>query len=77
MLFSSSTLSVAADDAAAIADSLLAIADAVPSSALECSEFDGDGMSVVDMVSRAIAASKSEALRRGDQGGGCGNERRR
>ena len=76
VLFSSSTLSGALDDAAAIADSLLAIADDVPSTAIAGSEFDGDGMSVVEMVSRAIAASKSEARRLVQQGGVSVNDRR-
>ncbi len=39
-------------------------------------EFDGDGLSVVDMVSRAAGASKSEARRLVQQGGVSVNDRK-
>ena len=63
-------------DAAQLADSLLAIAGDVPSTAIAASEFDGDGLSVVDLVSRATGGSKSEARRLVQQGGVSVNDRK-
>ncbi|MCU1383758.1 MAG: tyrosyl-tRNA synthetase [Acidobacteria bacterium] len=59
----------AGGDAARVADSLLSIAGDVPSTAIAASEFDGDGVGVVDLVARATGASKSEARRLVQQGG--------
>jgi tyrosyl-tRNA synthetase len=69
------TLSVG-DDARATADGLLAIADEVPSMTLAAADFDGEGMAVVDVVSRVIAVSKSEARRLVQQGGVSVNDRK-
>jgi tyrosyl-tRNA synthetase len=56
-------------DVTQVADSLLAIAGDVPSTAIAATEFDGDGVGVVDLVSRATGGSKSEARRLVQQGG--------
>jgi tyrosyl-tRNA synthetase len=56
-------------DAAQLADSLLAITADVPSTAIAANEFEGDGLSVVDVVARATGGSKSEARRLVQQGG--------
>jgi tyrosyl-tRNA synthetase len=63
-------------DAAQLADSLLAIAGDVPSTAIAASEFDGDGLTVVDVVARALGGSKSEARRLVQQGGVSVNDRK-
>jgi tyrosyl-tRNA synthetase len=76
VLFTASVLNVAAQDAANLADTLLAIADDVPSVSISGAEFEGDGLSVIDMVSRAAAASKSEARRLVQQGGVSVNDRK-
>jgi tyrosyl-tRNA synthetase len=63
-------LSAAGADRARIADTLLAIADDVPSTKVAGTDFDGAGVAVVDVVTRAgLAASKSEARRLLQQGG--------
>jgi len=67
------TESVHAED---VANSLLAIADGVPSMSIAGAEFEGDGLTVVDMVSRAAGASKSEARRLVQQGGVSVNDRK-
>jgi tyrosyl-tRNA synthetase len=69
-------LSVGATESAGLADSLLAIADDVPSMAIAASEFDGDGVNVVDLVARVTAVSKSEARRLVQQGGVSVNDRK-
>ena len=69
VLFGASALSGGVGDAASVADSLLAIADDVPSTAIAAAEFDGDGLGIVDLVARVIGASKSEARRLVQQGG--------
>jgi tyrosyl-tRNA synthetase len=76
VLFTASVLNVAAQDAAGVADKLLSIADDVPSVSIAGTEFDGDGLTVVDMVSRATGASKSEARRLVQQGGVSVNDRK-
>ncbi len=76
VLFSSSTLSGAAEDAGTVADRLLAIAGEVPSTAIAASEFDASGVSVVELVARATGASKSEARRVVQQGGVSINDRK-
>jgi tyrosyl-tRNA synthetase len=72
----STNLSVSMTESVLVADSLLAIADDVPSTTIAASEFDGDGLSVVDMVSRAAGTSKSEARRLVQQGGVSVNDRK-
>jgi tyrosyl-tRNA synthetase len=64
------------EDAARAADSLLAIAGDVPSAAMPASDFDGAGMSLVDVVARVTAVSKSEARRLVQQGGVSVNDRK-
>ena len=76
VLFGASALSGGVGDAASVADSLLAIADDVPSTAIAAAEFDGDGLGIVDLVARVIGASKSEARRLVQQGGVSVNDRR-
>jgi tyrosyl-tRNA synthetase len=76
VLFSASVLNVSVDEAIAAADQLLAIADDVPSLSMSGAEFDGDGVTVVEMVSRAAGASKSEARRLVLQGGVSVNDRK-
>ena len=76
VLFTASVADVAASDAAGVADMLLRIVDDVPSMSIAGAEFEGDGVSVVDMVSRAAGASKSEARRLVQQGGVSVNDRR-
>jgi len=76
VLFTASVSSVTAQDAAGVADTLLGIVDDVPSMSIAGVEFDGDGLSVVDMVSRAAGASKSEARRLVQQGGVSVNDRK-
>jgi tyrosyl-tRNA synthetase len=76
VLFGAATLSDVAGDAGAVADRLLAIAGDVPSAAMASAEFDGAGMSVVDLVARATGASKSEARRLVQQGGVAVNDRK-
>jgi tyrosyl-tRNA synthetase len=75
VLFGAST-SDAAVDAAQLADNLLAIADDVPSTTIAASDFDGDGMGVVDVVARVTAVSKSEARRLVQQGGVSVNDKK-
>jgi len=72
----STNLSVSMTESVLVADRLLAIADDVPSTTIAASEFDGDGLSVVDMVSRAAGTSKSEARRLVQQGGVSVNDRK-
>jgi tyrosyl-tRNA synthetase len=69
-------LSVNLTESVRVADSLLAIVDDVPSMSIAGVEFDGDGVSIVDMVSRAAGASKSEARRLVQQGGVSVNDRK-
>jgi len=76
VLFTASVADVAGSDAAGVADMLLGIVDDVPSMSIAGAEFEGDGVSVVDMVSRAAGASKSEARRLVQQGGVSVNDRR-
>ena len=76
VLFSASTRTGDAADAASLADSLLAIADDVPSTTMAGTEFDGNGMNVVDVVARVLGASKSEARRLVQQGGVSVNDRK-
>jgi tyrosyl-tRNA synthetase len=76
VLFTASVSNVTAQDAAGVADTLLGIVDDVPSMSIAGVEFDGDGLSVVDMVSRAAGASKSEARRLVQQGGVSVNDRK-
>jgi tyrosyl-tRNA synthetase len=65
-----------AGDAARLADSLLAIVADVPSTTMAAVDFDGAGVSVVDVVARVIGASKSEARRLVQQGGVSMNDRK-
>jgi tyrosyl-tRNA synthetase len=74
VLFSASTSD--AVDEAQLADNLLAIADDVPSTTIAASDFDGDGMGVVDVVARVTAVSKSEARRLVQQGGVSVNDKK-
>ena len=76
VLFGASALSGEGVDVSRLADRLLAIADDVPSTAMAGIEFDGDGMSIVDVVARVIGASKSEARRLVQQGGVSVNDRK-
>jgi tyrosyl-tRNA synthetase len=76
VLFTASVSNVTAQTAADVADTLLGIADDVPSMSIPGIEFDGEGLSVVDMVSRAAGASKSEARRLVQQGGVSVNDRK-
>jgi tyrosyl-tRNA synthetase len=76
VLFGASTLSGVDDDAATVADRLLAIAGDVPSTAIAASEFDGAGVGIVDIVARVTSASKSEARRVVQQGGVSVNDRK-
>ena len=76
VLFGASTLSGAADDAAAVADSLLAIAGDVPSTAIAAAEFDAGGVAIVDLVARATGGSRSDARRVVQQGGVSVNDRK-
>src|SRR3954470_15102817 len=76
VLFGAATLSGEDGNAASLADRLLAIAGDVPSTAIAAAEFDGDGLSVVDVVSRVVGASKSEARRLVQQGGVSVNDRK-
>ena len=56
---------------------MLAIADDVPSTKMPGVDFDGAGVTVVDIVSRAgLATSKSEARRLVQQGGVKVNDER-
>ena len=75
-LFGAKTSSGAVEDAAHAADSLLAIAGDVPSASMPASDFDGAGMSVVDVVAQVAAVSKSEARRLVQQGGVSVNDTR-
>jgi tyrosyl-tRNA synthetase len=68
VLFGASTAGGAVD-AAQLADSLLAITGDVPSTSIAANEFEGDGLSVVEVVARATGGSKSEARRLVQQGG--------
>jgi len=68
VLFGASTAGGEAD-AAQLADSLLAITGDVPSTSIAANEFEGDGLSIVDVVARATGGSKSEARRLVQQGG--------
>jgi len=65
-----------AGDAARLADSLLAITGDVPSTSIAANEFEGDGLSVVDVVARATGGSKSEARRLVQQGGVSVNDQK-
>ena len=76
VLFGASAMAGGVGDAASVADSLLAIADDVPSTAIAAAEFDGDGLNIVDLVARVIGASKSEARRLVLQGGVSVNDRK-
>jgi len=76
-LFSATTVNVTGRDAAQVADRLVAIAADVPSTTMAASEFEGDGVALIDLVARAkLAGSKSEARRLVQQGGVKVNERR-
>jgi tyrosyl-tRNA synthetase len=58
------------EEHAVLAEKLVAISSDVPSTKMSGLEFDGAGVSVVDVVTRAgLAASKSEARRLVQQGG--------
>ena len=76
VLFTASVLNVSANEAVAVADQLLAIAADVPSLSIDGSEFDGDGVTVVEIVSRAAGASRGEARRLVLQGGVSVNDRK-
>ena len=76
VLFGATTLDVTGDLAVRVADELTAIADEVPSTTLPGADFDGDGVTVVDVVVRAFAVSKSEARRLVQQGGLKVNDRK-
>jgi tyrosyl-tRNA synthetase len=76
VLYSASTRSGAVADAVTLADSLLAIADDVPSTTMAGTEFDGNGMNLVDVVARVLGTSKSEARRLVQQGGVSVNDRK-
>ena len=76
VLFGASGIAGGVGDAASVADSLLAIADDVPSTAIAAAEFDGHGLNVVDLVARVTGASKSEARRLVQQGGVSVNDRK-
>src|SRR3954453_22636987 len=75
-LFGATTLSGGDGKAACAADRLLAIAGDVPSTAIAAAEFDGDWLSVVDVVARVIGASKSESRRLVQQGGVSVNDQK-
>ena len=75
-LFGARATSGSGEDAVRAADSLLAIADDVPSTSMPASDFDGDGLGVVDVVARVTAVSKSEARRLVQQGGVSVNDRK-
>ena len=63
-------LNVSVDEHASLAEKLVAISGDVPSTKMSGLDFDGPGVSVVDVVTRAgLAASKSEARRLMQQGG--------
>jgi len=63
-------LNVSVDEHASLAEKLVAISGDVPSTKMSGLDFDGAGVSVVDIVTRAgLAASKSEARRLMQQGG--------
>ncbi|HEX7139729.1 MAG TPA: tyrosine--tRNA ligase [Vicinamibacterales bacterium] len=63
-------LNVALSEHARLAETLASIADDVPSTRIAGVDFDGAGVSVVDLVTRAgLASSKSEARRLMQQGG--------
>ena len=76
ILFGASTLNGVDEDAAVVADRLLAIAGDVPSTAIGAIEFDGGGLGIVEIVARATGASKSEARRVVQQGGVSVNDRK-
>jgi tyrosyl-tRNA synthetase len=76
VLFGATALDVAGDVAVRVADDLMAILEQVPSTSMPASDFDGDGVAVVDVVVRAFALSKSEARRLVQQGGIKVNDRR-
>jgi tyrosyl-tRNA synthetase len=66
----SATLNVGVDEAVQVADRLTAIAGDVPSTTMAASDFEGQGITVVDVVVRVkFATSKSEARRLVQQGG--------
>jgi tyrosyl-tRNA synthetase len=72
-----STLVFAEDIATLPLDDVLAVFDDVPSTAIERSEFAGDGVALIDLMLRAaIAPSKSEARRLVQSGGVYVNNRR-
>jgi tyrosyl-tRNA synthetase len=76
-LFSATTLNVAVHEAVQVADRLIAIAADVPSTTMAARDFEGQGVTVVDVVVRVkLAASKSEARRLVQQGGVKVNDRR-
>jgi tyrosyl-tRNA synthetase len=75
-LFGATMSSGRFEDAAQAADGLLAIAGEVPSASMPASDFDGGGMSVVEVVARVTAVSKSEARRLVQQGGVWVNDRK-
>ena len=63
-------LNVEVAEHAKLADTLMSIADDVPSTKMSGMDFDGSGVAVVDVVTKAgLAASKSEARRLVQQGG--------
>jgi len=75
-LFSTTTLNVTVHEALKIADDLTRIAADVPSMTMAASDFEGHGMTVVDLVAHALKMSKSEARRLVQQGGVSVNDRR-
>ena len=76
-LFSAAILDAGAGDAAGIADRLVAIAGDVPSTMMAWSDFEGEGVTVVELAVRVkFATSKSDARRLVQQGGVKVNDRR-
>jgi tyrosyl-tRNA synthetase len=77
VLFGATAMNAAGDEARALADSLLAIANDVPSTMIAAGEFDGPGAAIVDLIARCgLAGSKSEARRLVQQGGVSVNDQR-
>jgi tyrosyl-tRNA synthetase len=76
VLFTTSVLNVEMHEVVSVADKLLEIAEDVPSVSIAATEFDGDGLSVVELVSRAAGSSKSESRRLVQQGGVSVNDRK-
>jgi tyrosyl-tRNA synthetase len=76
-LFGATTMNVSVDEAAQVADRLTSIAGDVPSTTMAASDFEGEGLTIVDVVVRVkFATSKSEARRLVQQGGVKVNDHR-